>query len=446
MVPCEKILETARQEQVDMIGLSGLITPSLDEMVHVAGEMERRGFDIPLLIGGATTSANHTAVKIAPAYHGPVIHLKDASRSVGACRVLMDDKGRPQLMAQTAAAYELLREEFEKRRSTRRFVSLAEARQKGLKTDWSRLDIKKPSFLGTKVFEDYGLHEIKEYIDWSPFFMTWELKGKYPGIFKDPQIGQEARKLFDDAQATLEEIMAQKFLTAKAVVGFFPVNSVGDDIVVYCDDDRTKVRAVFHTLRQQVEKVNSKPYYALSDFIAPRETGRKDYLGGFAVTAGVGLDALVDRYKKDHDDYKSILVTALADRLAEAFAERMHELTRKELWGYAPDEALDEEAFIQCRYRGIRPAPGYPACPDHTEKRLLFDLLNVEAHTGIRLTENFAMLPGSSISGIYFSHPDSKYFALGAINKDQVEEYALRKNMDIQEVEKWLGPNLGYQP
>ena len=445
MSPCEKILTTARKEKVDIIGLSGLITPSLEEMIHVAAEMERQGFDIPLLIGGATTSANHTAVKIAPAYHGPVLHLKDASRSVGACRVLMDDKQRPGLAAKIAEEYALLREEFEKRRAARRFVPITEARRKGLKTDWDGLPITKPSFLGVKVFKDYDLNEIKEYIDWSPFFMTWELKGKYPGIFKDPQIGREAKKLFDDAQAMLEEIIARKLLTARAVVGFFPVNSVGDDIELYFDDDRKKVRMVLHTLRQQVEKTNGKPYYALSDFVAPKDSGIKDYLGGFAVTAGVGLKVLVDRYKKDHDDYKSILATALADRLAEAFAERMHELARKELWGYAPQEDLDEEAFIQCRYRGIRPAPGYPACPDHTEKTLLFELLDVEKNAGISLTENYAMMPASSVSGVYFAHPQSKYFALGAINRDQVQDYALRKKMDVREVEKWLGPNLGYK-
>jgi 5-methyltetrahydrofolate--homocysteine methyltransferase len=444
MVPCEKILETALRENVDIIGLSGLITPSLEEMTRVAGEMERRGFHIPLLIGGATTSSNHTAVKIAPAYRGPVLHIKDASRSVGACRSLMDPTSRLQLVRQTEAEYDRLREDHGSRQATKRYLAIAEARKNGMKADWARVSITKPSFLGTKVFDDFDLNEIKARIDWSPFFLTWELKGKYPNIFKDKTIGQEARRLFDDAQGMLEEIIRKKLLKAKAVVGLFPANSVGDDIELYTDDTRTQTRIIFHTLRQQVLKSDDKPYYALSDFIAPKESGVKDYLGGFAVTAGIGLDVLVEQYQRDHDDYKAIMATALADRLAEAFAERLHELTRKQFWGYAPDEDLDEEAVLQCRYRGIRPAPGYPACPDHTEKRALFDLLEVEAKAGIALTENYAMIPASSVSGIYFAHPDSKYFALGAIVKDQVEDYAARKKMTVAEVEKWLGPNLGY--
>ena len=446
MVRCEKIIETAKKEKVDIIGLSGLITPSLDEMGHVAGEMEREGLDIPLLIGGATTSPNHTAVKIAPAYHGPVIHLKDASRSVKACRSLMNEQLRPELVRKTASAYERLREEYAQRQSTKRYVTIDEARTKGLKTEWEKAEITKPSFLGIKAFDNYDLSEIRKFIDWSPFFLTWELKGKYPNIFKDAKIGNEAKNLFDDAQQMLDEIIDQKLLTAKAVIGFFPVNSIGDDIELYVNDDRKKVRAVFRTLRQQVAKLNSKPYYALSDFIAPKETGVKDYLGGFAVTAGIGLDVLVEKYKKDNDDYNSILATALADRLVESFAERMHELTRKQFWGYAPDENLTIEDFNQCRYRGIRPAPGYPACPDHTEKSLLFELLEVEANAGITLTENYAMIPASSVSGIYFAHPQSKYFALGNIAKDQVKDYAARKEMSVEEVEKWLSPHLGYNP
>jgi 5-methyltetrahydrofolate--homocysteine methyltransferase len=446
MVPCARIIETARKENADIIGLSGLITPSLDEMTYVAGEMQREGLDIPLLIGGATTSANHTAVKIAPATRGPVIHLKDASRSVQACRSLMDKQLRPGLIRKTVADYDRLRDEYGQRQSTKRYVPLAEARAKGLKTDWDTADITKPTFLGIKVFEDFDLSELRESVDWSPFFLTWELKGKYPNIFKDAKIGIEAKKLFDDAQNMLQEIIDQKLLTAKAVLGFFPVNSVGDDIEVYTDDGRKKVRAVFRTLRQQAAKLNSKPYYALADFIAPREAGVKDYLGAFAVTAGIGLSALVAKYNKDHDDYNSILATALADRLAESFAERMHELTRKQYWGYAPDENLTIEDFNQCRYRGIRPAPGYPACPDHTEKSLLFDLLEVEANAGITLTENYAMIPASSVSGIYFAHPQSKYFALGSISKDQIDDYARRKKMSVAEVEKWLSPYLAYKP
>ncbi len=445
MVSAAKILQVAREKEVDIIGLSGLITPSLDEMVHVAAEMEREGFDIPLLIGGATTSPNHTAVKIAPAYHGPVLHLKDASRSVGACRTLMDTKLRDELIAKTKVDYEALRVQHAKKQSARRYLSIDEARGKGLKTDWAQASIDKPSFLRTKVFKDFDLNDIRKRIDWSPFFMTWELKGKYPGIFKDKKIGEEARKLFDDAQAMLDDIIKKKLLKAKAVIGFFPVNSVGDDIEVYADDKRKKAKMVFHTLRQQILKSDDKPYYALSDFIAPKETGLADYFGGFAVTAGIGLEKLVAKYKKDHDDYKSILATALADRLAEAFAERMHELVRKEYWGYAPDEDLGEEAFIQCRYRGIRPAPGYPACPDHTEKTQLFDLLGVQKRAGITLTESYAMIPASSVSGIYFAHPKAKYFWLGDVDRDQIQEYAARKGEAVEEVEKWLSPYLGYK-
>jgi len=445
MVSCAKIIETAKKENVDIIGLSGLITPSLDEMADVASEMEREGLDVPLLIGGATTSPNHTAVKIAPAYHGPVIHLKDASRSVRACRSLMDDQLRPDLVQKIETEYDQLRKDYASRQSTKRYVTIAEARQKGLKTEWDKADITKPAFLGIKVFDNFDLAEIRKTIDWSPFFLTWELKGKYPKIFKDARIGHEAKKLFDDAQKMLDEIIDQKLLTAKAVIGFFAANSIGDDIELYTDDTRKSVKAIFRTLRQQAAKLNGKPHYALSDFIAPQSTGVKDYLGGFAVTAGIGLDALVEKYNKDHDDYSSILATALADRLAESFAERMHELTRKKFWGYAPDENLTVEDFNQCRYRGIRPAPGYPACPDHTEKALLFDLLGAQANAGITLTENYAMIPASSVSGIYFAHPQSKYFALGSISKDQVEDYAARKKMEVAEIEKWLSPHLGYK-
>jgi len=445
MVSCAKILETARKEKVDIIGLSGLITPSLDEMIDVAGEMEREGFDLPLLIGGATTSANHAAVKIDPAYHGPVLHLKDASRSVRACRTLMDEKLRDGLIRKTADDYEALRKEYEQRHSTKHYVTIEEAREQGLKTDWTSTPMTRPSFIGTKVFADYDLADLREWIDWSPFFITWELKGKYPQIFKDPKIGQEAKRLFDDAQAMLDDIIARKLLTARGVIGFFPAQSVGDDIEIYADDERKTVKAIFHTLRQQTHKADGKPYYALSDFVAPKTSGVKDYIGGFAVTAGGGLDELVRHYKKDHDDYQAILATALADRLAEAFAERVHALTRKQWWGYAPDEKLEAEAIRQCRYRGIRPAPGYPACPDHTEKTLLFNLLDVQANTGMVLTENYAMIPAASVSGIYFAHPQAKYFSLGDIAKDQVEDYAVRKNRPLAEMEKWLTPNLGYK-
>ena len=384
-------------------------------------------------------------MKIAPVYHGPVIHLKDASRSVGVCRALMDKEARVKLIEETSAQYDRLRDEHENWQSARRYMPIGNARAKGMKTDWASAQIVKPSFLGVKITKDVSLTDIKKRVDWSPLFMAWELKGKYPHIFKDPKIGEEARKLFNDAQDMLQEIIDENLLTAKAALGFFPANSVGDDIEIYTDDERKEVKTVFHTLRQQILKSDGKPYYALADFIAPKETGVKDYVGGFAVTTGIGLAELVAQYKKDNDDYKAILATALADRLAEAFAERMHELVRKQFWGYAPDENLDDEAFMQCRYRGIRPAPGYPACPDHTEKMELFDLLGVQKNVGITLTENYAMIPASSVSGIYFAHPDSKYFWLGDICRDQVEDYAARKGIEVGEVQKWLSPYLGYK-
>ncbi|MBI5149795.1 MAG: methionine synthase [Candidatus Omnitrophica bacterium] len=445
MVPCAKILETARREKADMIGLSGLITPSLDEMVNVAKEMEREGFDLPLLIGGATTSVNHTAVKIAPGYKNLAIHVKDASRAVGICRNVLDPNKRAGLAEQTKREYVRLREEHATKQAQKKFLPIGEARRRGLQTDWQERQVTKPSFLGTKVFEDFDLNELKRTIDWSPFFMAWELAGKYPKIFDDPRIGAEARKLFDDAQALLKEIIARKLLKAKAVIGFFPANSTGDDIIVYADDTRKKIRAVFHTLRQQTAKFDDKPYYALADLVAPKNSKVKDYIGGFAVTAGIGAKELAARFEREHDDYKSILVKALADRLAESFAERMHQLVRMKYWGYVPDENLSNEDLVHCRYTGIRPAPGYPACPDHTEKELLFNLLDVEKSTGIHLTESFAMMPAASVSGIYYSHPDAKYFWLGDIDKDQVSDYAARKKWDAKTVEKWLGPNLGYK-
>ncbi len=445
MVPCEKILSTAKQEKADMIGLSGLITPSLEEMVHVAQEVDRQGLNFPLLIGGATTSVNHTAVKIAPAYQGLVVHIKDASRSVRICRSLIDPKQRKELKERVRQEYEQLKEEYASRQAAKRYLKISEARNRGFKTDWPKLKIVKPTFLGVKTFKDFDLQEIKEKIDWSPFFLTWELPGKYPNIFKDPKMGKEAKRLFDDAQSLLNEITFNKLLTAKAVLGFFPANSVGDDIELYTDENRKQILTVFHTLRQQVQKHDDKPYYALSDFIAPKETGIKDYLGAFAVTTGIGLEELVKTYERDHDDYRSIMVKALADRLAEAFAERMHELTRKKFWGYVPEENLTNEELIQCLYQGIRPAPGYPACPDHTEKDLLFKILQVEKNAGIKLTETYAMIPASSVSGLYFSHPGSKYFWLGQIDRDQVADFAKRKKMDIKAVEKWLSPNLGYE-
>ncbi len=445
MVPCEKILEAARREGADMIGLSGLITPSLEEMVNVAAEMKRQGFVLPLLIGGATTSPNHTAVKIAPVYPGVTVHVKDASRSVGVCRSLMDAGLKKTLIEKISAEYERLRQEHTSRYSVKRLLPIDSARQQRMTSDWPRLPVTRPSFLGTKILKDFDLNDISIRVDWSPFFIVWELKGKYPQIFNDPAIGVEARKVFDDAQKMLKDLIDKKLLTANGALGLFPANSVGDDIEVYADESRKEVVAVFRTLRQQAEKTDGQPYYALADFIAPKDSGIPDYLGGFAVTAGGGIDELVQKYERDHDDYKSIMVKAVADRLAEAFAERLHELTRKIYWGYAPDESLSSEDIILGRYRGIRPAPGYPACPDHTEKPLLFKLLNAQAATGIHLTENYAMTPAASVCGLYFAHPQSKYFAVGKIGKDQAEDYARRKGLPLSAVEKWLSPHLGYQ-
>ena len=438
MVPCEKILQTARDSRADIIGLSGLITPSLEEMVHVAQEMERRGFGLPLLIGGATTSVNHTAVKIDPFYKGAAVYVKDASRGVGIVSRLMDRKSSAGFVKEVKEECRRLREAYERQQQGKRFLTLEEARRKGMACVWTEVPITKPSFLGIKAFKEFDLSDIRRRIDWSPFFLVWELKGKYPNILKDPQMGLEASRLLDDAQELLDEIVAQRLLKANAAVGFFPANSVGDDIEVYTDEGRTNVLAVFHMLRQQAEHVSEAPYYALSDFIAPKKTGIKDYAGCFAVTAGIGLEDLVRRCGDEHDDYKAIMFKALADRLAEGFAERMHELVRKELWGYARDENLDNDALIHCQYRGIRPAPGYPACPDHTEKETLFRLLEAEKNAGIRLTEHYAMIPPASVSGLYFAHPQARYFAVGKIAKDQVEDYARRKCMSVEEVERWL--------
>ena len=444
MVPSQKILDTARAEKADMIGLSGLITPSLEEMVNVASEMERQGFQLPLLIGGATTSPNHTAVKIAPSYHDIVIHVKDASRSVGVCRALMEKDNRKELTAKIKGEYESLRQEHASRQRTQKFLSLAEARRERMQPDWKTVPIVKPTFFGTKVFRDVPISELVDYIDWSPFFIVWGLKGKYPNIFKDAKVGQQAKEVFENAQSFLKKIIAQKSLTAHAVAGFYPANSVGDDIEIYTDDARHEVLAKFCTLRQQNEKQDGEPYYALADFIAPKDSGVKDYLGTFAITAGLGIEEIIAEAQKDHNDFDIIMAKAIADRLAEAMAEWLHEKVRKELWGYASDEYFTNDELIQCKYLGIRPAPGYPAQPDHTEKPLLFKLLDVEKSIGANLTENYAMWPASSICGLYFAHPKSKYFYVGKIIRDQVEDYARRKNMPIAEVEKWLAPILGY--
>jgi 5-methyltetrahydrofolate--homocysteine methyltransferase len=445
MVPYDKILKAAKEHNADMIGLSGLITPSLDEMVTVATEMERQGFKIPLLIGGATTSPNHTAVKITQGYpSGFTIHVKDASRSVGVCSRLMDPAKKTELIKETHAQYAELRAAHADRTSRSRFLPIAEARKKKWSPDWSKAPIVKPSFFGTRVFENYDLNDLIGRIDWTPFFLTWELKGKYPNILTDPKIGAEATKVFNDAKKMIQDVIAKKLLTARAIIGFWPANSVGDDIEVYEDDSRKKVIATLHSLRQQAEKSDDKPFYAQADFIAPKESGIKDYIGAFAVTGGIETEVLAREFERKHDDYSAILIKAIGDRFAEALAERMHERVRKEFWGYSPNENFSNEELIHCKYRGIRPAPGYPACPDHTEKFVIWDLMDVEKKTGFKLTDSAMMTPGSGVNGLYFAHPESCYFALGKINRDQVEDYARRKGLTVKDAERWLGPNLGY--
>jgi 5-methyltetrahydrofolate--homocysteine methyltransferase len=443
MCPCEKILRTATEEKVDMIGLSGLITPSLDEMVHVAKEMERQGFDVPLLIGGATTSVKHTAVRIAPSYHGPVVHVKDASRSVGVVDRLNRAEPRAELDRENRALQERERESFSRRRR-RTLVPYAGALARRFAIDWAASPIAVPSFLGARTLRDFPLGELVPYVDWSPFFMTWELKGKYPRIFDDPVVGAEARDLYDKARALLDRIVAEKLLSARGVYGFFPANSDGDDVVVYTDESRTTERARFPMLRQQWEREGQTSFRSLADYVAPVDSGRADYLGAFAVSAGFDIEPLVERFTKDHDDYNKIMAESLADRLAEAFAECLHERARRD-WGYGRDERLSKDELIEEKYRGIRPAAGYPSCPDHTEKRALWELLAVEPATGIALTESFAMYPAASVSGLYFAHPEARYFAVDLISRDQVESYAARKGMPIAEVERWLAPNLSYE-
>ena len=441
MVPCDKILTRAKEEQVDMIGLSGLITPSLEEMAYNATEMARQGFDVPLLIGGATTSKAHTAVKIAPGYHEPVVHVTDASLAVNVVRQLLSKEEKPGFVEKVRQQQQQSREAYEGKKTQKKLLPLVEARQRRTPIDWQTSERATPGFLGTRVIEDQPLSDLVPVIDWSPFFHTWELKGRYPKIFEDPIVGSRAKELFEDAQGLLKEILDNRLLTARAVYGLFPANSVDDDVEVYKDESRSEVLATFHTLRQQLEKPEGDANYALADFIAPKSTGVADYLGGFAVTTGIGIEALCERFEKDHDDYNSIMAKALADRLAEAFAEWLHREVR-EAWGYGKEEHLSAEDLIRERYRGIRPAPGYPACPDHTEKRILFDLLDAERHTGIHLTETFAMFPASSVSGLYFAHPQAKYFAVGKIDHDQVKDYAARKQMDVATVQRWLSPNL----
>jgi 5-methyltetrahydrofolate--homocysteine methyltransferase len=468
MVPAQKILDTAKEEGADAVGVSGLITPSLDEMVHLAAEMERQGFEIPLLVGGATTSRAHTAVKVDPRYHGPVIWVKDASRSVPVVADLLSDERRPKLLAETAADYVVLRERHAARTDSRKLLPIAQARAEGTPIDWTGYHPPRPRMLVqqskdvctgpecdhrhgqvtqfVRTFHDYPLEELREYIDWQPFFLAWEMRGRFPDILHNPVSGEAARRLFEDAQTLLDTVVREKWLRANGVFGLFPANRVdGDSIEVYADESRAAVRATLHQLRQQTEGRDGSPRKSLADFVAPKETGLRDYVGAFAVTAGLGATEKIMEFKKDNDDYSAIMLEALADRLAEAFAERLHERVRKEFWAYAPDEAHDNEALIAEKYSGIRPAPGYPACPEHTEKQTIWQLLDVTATAGIELTESMAMWPGAAVSGLYFSHPQSRYFNLGRIGRDQVEDYARRKGWTVAEAERWLSPNLGYR-
>ena len=466
MVPAQKILDAAKEHDADVIGLSGLITPSLDEMVNFAAEMERQGFDIPLLIGGATTSRAHTAVKVDKKYHGPVVWVKDASRSVPVVAALLSDEQRPGLLAELAADYDSLRERYAARSEAKVILPLDAARTDRTPIDWTGYRPPRPRLLAqqapdvhhdtgrphqsatqfVKRLNDYPLAELREYIDWQPFFNAWEMKGKFPDILNNPASGEAARKLWSDAQAMLDRLIDEKWLRASGVFGLFPANTVDDDdIEVYTDEHRTAVRLTLRELRQQTEHRAGVPHRSLADFVAPKDTGLHDYVGAFAVTAGLGLTEKITEFKAALDDYSAILLESLADRLAEAFAERLHERVRTEFWAYRPDEQLDNEALIKEQYVGIRPAPGYPACPEHTEKRSIWELLDVEANTGITLTESMAMWPGAAVSGLYFSHPQSQYFVLGQIGRDQVEDYAKRKGWTVAEAEKWLAPNLGYR-
>ena len=444
MVQSDKILETAKQENVDIIGLSGLITPSLDEMVHNAKEMQRLGFNTPLLIGGATTSRIHTAVKIEPNYTNPIIHVLDASRSVTVVNSLLNENDRLQFITSVRNEYEEARTAHTKKHESKNYLSFDEARKNKLNINWQQKDITTPNKPGVTKLIDYSLSEIRKYIDWTPFFITWELKGKFPAFFEDAAVGDEARKLYDDANQLLDQIIAEKALQANAVFGLFPANSDGEDIELYTDDTRNSILTKFFTLRQQTQKTGDNPNLALADFITPKESGLKDTIGAFAVTTGIGLEKLVQKFENDHDDYNSIMAKALADRLAEAFAELLHEKVREEYWGYSANENLTKNELIKESYRGIRPAPGYPACPDHTEKSTLWKLLDVEATTGISLTETFAMYPAASVCGLYYAHPEVKYFNVGKLARDQVVEYSKRKGKSISEVEKWLSVNLGY--
>jgi 5-methyltetrahydrofolate--homocysteine methyltransferase len=443
MVPCEKILERAKAEKADMIGLSGLITPSLDEMVHVAREMERQGFKLPLLIGGATTSRAHTAVKIAPQYSEPVVHVLDASRAVPVTTSLLSEDGKTEFVAQHRAEYEAVRKSHAAPRQ--QVVSLEVARSRRTPIRWRKEDLAVPEFTGVRVLDDFPLSTLREFIDWTPFFHTWGLKGVYPRILEEGDRGVQAKQLFAEGNALLHRMIEKKSITARGVYGFFPANAVSDDVELYTDCKRQNVLKQFHFLRQQANREGNELCRSLSDFIAPKETGLADYMGAFAVTSGIGLKELCDRFRAENDDYNAIMAEAIADRLAEAFAECLHKCVRDE-WGYGRDEGLSNADLIQEKYRGIRPAAGYPACPDHTEKGPLWQLLDVQKNTGMLITESFAMWPGSSVSGLYFAHPEARYFSLGKIDRDQVDDYRKRKGISIAEVERWLGPNLNYDP
>ena len=443
MVPAERILERAKAEKADIIGLSGLITPSLDEMVHVAREMERQGFTLPLLIGGATTTRAHTAIKIAPQYSEPVVHVLDASRAVPVASNLLSDMNRQAFIERHRSEYEAVRKAHSAPRQS--VVSIAEARARRTPIDWRSEDIPRPQFTGLRVLHDFPLPILREFIDWSPFFHAWGLKGIYPRILDDEKHGTQARQLFAEGNALLDRIIEQKLITARGVFGLFPANAIGDDVELYTDETRSTVLERFHFLRQQANREGREPCRCLADFIAPKDTNLRDHIGAFAVTSGIGLRELCDRFRAEHDDYNAIMAEALADRLAEAFAECLHKRVRDE-WGYGCNETFTNDELIQEKYRGIRPAPGYPASPDHTEKGTIWKLLDVEAQTGILITESFAMWPGSSISGIYFAHPESRYFSVGKIDRDQVADYQNRKGMTLRDVERWLGPNLNYDP
>jgi len=453
MVPAQKILETAKAEHADMIGLSGLITPSLEEMSHIAKEMQRQQFELPLLIGGATTSRAHTALKIEPHYRAPTVWVKDASRAVGVAQSLISKELVDEFLARVRSDYAEIRERHKDRGPSKRLVTIAHARVQAFDGGWSAYAPTAPRQTGLTVFDDYPLAELIERIDWTPFFNTWELSGHYPQIFDDAIVGKQARELFADAQAMLERVVAEKWLTARGVIGFWPAARVGDDVEVAQGDSgsgtldaKKPASERLHFLRQQVDKPPGRPDFCLADFIAPKASGVADWIGAFAVTAGIGIETKLAEFERTHDDYSSILLKALADRLAEAFAERLHERVRKEFWGYATDETLSNDDLIGEKYRGIRPAPGYPACPDHTEKATLFRLLDATKNTGIELTESFAMYPTAAVSGWYFSHPDSQYFVVGRVSKEQVEDYAARKGWTLAEAERWLAPNLDYDP